>query len=130
MKIDHIGYITGDIEASSVAFSSLGYVKGETFFDEIQKCYICFLCNGDDKIELVQPYEDNVPMSKMLKKRGVSPYHVCYEVQDVQRVYDSLSQKEDWTPMFAPVKAVAFGNRMITYFLNPECGYIEFVNAK
>lgn len=131
MKLDHIGYLTADIEASAKAFVTLGYAKGENFDDDIQKCHICFLTqSGTEAIELVQPYDDNVPMNKMLKKRGTSPYHLCYEVEDVQALYDSLSETEGWTPMFAPVKAIAFGNRLITYFLNAETGFIEFVNAR
>ena len=67
-------------------------------------------------IELVQPYEDNKTMQKMISKRGVSIYHLCYEVEDVQAVYDELSAKDEWVAMFEPVKAVAFNNWKITYF--------------
>ena len=128
MKLDHIGYLTGDIEASAKAFEGLGYNKGQTYPDDIQKCFICFLRSECNTIELVQPYEDNVPMNKMLKKRGVSPYHLCFEVEDVQQTFSTLAEKEGWAPLFAPVKAIAFNNRLITYFLNAETGYIEFVN--
>ena len=129
MKLDHIGYLTGDIEASAKAFVELGYSKGLTYSDDIQKCFICFLKCEDNTIELVQPYEDNAPMNRMLKKKGTSPYHLCYEVEDVQKTFCTLSEKEGWTPLFAPVKAIAFNDRLITYFLNAEAGYIEFVNT-
>ena len=66
----------------------------------------------------------------MLAKRGVSTYHLCYEVEDVQAVYDELSAKDEWVAMFEPVEAVAFNNRKITYFMNYEVGFIEFVNSK
>ena len=85
---------------------------------------------GEALIELVQPYEDNKTMQKMLTKRGVSPYHLCYEVENVQAIYDKLSDTEGWLPMFAPVEAVALVNRKITYFMNYEAGFIEFVNSK
>ena len=80
-------------------------------------------------IELVKPYEQNLSMQKMLKKRGISPYHLCYEVDDVEALYKDLSAKEGWLPIFAPVPAVAFGNRLITYFLNADAGFVEFVNS-
>ena len=99
MKLDHIGYLTGDIEASAKAFADLGYTKEQTYPDDIQKCFICFLRRESDTIELVQPYEDNNPMNKMLRKRDTSPYHLCYEVEDVQALYDHLSEKEGWTPL-------------------------------
>ena len=66
---------------------------------------------GSTDIELVKPYEQNLSMQKMLKKRGVSPYHLCYEVDDVEAIYKDLTAKEGWLPLFKPVPAVAFGNR-------------------
>lgn len=132
MKLHHTGYITGNIDETAKAFEVLGYCKQPTFDDTIQKCFICFLerTTGEPKIELVQPYEDNKTMQKMLTKRGVSPYHLCYEVDDVMAVYDKLLDTEGWLPMFAPVEAIAFDNRKITYFMNAETGFVEFVNKK
>lgn len=132
MKLHHTGYITGNILETAKAFEVFGYVKDATFDDTIQKCHICFLKRGgtEPMIELVQPYEDNKSMQKMLTKRGVSPYHLCYEVEDIQATYDVLSETEGWLPIFAPVQAVAFDNRKIAYFMNAETGYIEFVNRE
>ena len=130
MKLHHTGYITGNIDETAKAFEVLGYTKQPTYDDTIQKCFICFLKRAEDEalIELVQPHEANKTMQKMLTKKGISPYHLCYEVKDVQAISDRLSDTEGWLPMFAPVEAVAFGNRKITYFMNAEMGYIEFVN--
>lgn len=132
MKLHHTGYITDNIEETAKSFEILGYAKQPVFEDTIQKCFICFLKreNYEPLIELVQPYEDNKTMQKMLVKRGVSPYHLCYEVEDVQAIYDTLSDTEGWIPLFTPVEAVAFGNKKITYFMNAETGFIEFVNEK
>lgn len=132
MKLHHTGYLTGNIEESAKVFEILGYVAQPMFDDTVQRCFICFLkrAEGESLIELVQPYEDNKTMQKMLTKRGVSPYHLCYEVEDVQAIYDKLSDTEGWLPMFAPVEAIAFENRKIVYFMNYEVGFIEFVNSK
>lgn len=132
MKLHHIGYITGNIDETASAFEVLGYEVQPLHDDTIQKCFICFLAREEREplIELVQPYEDNRTMQKMLAKRGVSPYHLCYEVDDVQVIYDKLSNTDGWLPMFEPVAAVALGNRKITYFMNGETGFVEFVNKK
>lgn len=132
MKLHHIGYITGNLNEAARTFEVLGYVQQPVFNDTIQRCYVCFLKHEDDEplVELVQPYEDNKSMQKMLTKRGVSPYHLCYEVADVQAMYDKLMNMVGWLPMFAPVEAVAFDNRKITYFMNAEAGFVEFVNEK
>lgn len=127
-KTNHIGYLTGDIEATIKEFEKLGYVAGEIFNDDTQRTYICFLTKPNElSIELVKPYQDNKTMQKMLAKRGVSPYHICYEVDDVEQEYNHLIQ-ENWTALFKPVAASAFGNKKICYFWNSEIGFIELVN--
>lgn len=129
-KIDHIGYLTGDIAATAKAFEKLGYQMGEIVNDDTQRTRICFLTKANEvRVELVEPYEDNRTMQKMLTKQGVSPYHTCYEVDDVDREYEQLIQ-EDWVALFKPVAAPAFGNRKICYFWNAEIGFIELVNKQ
>lgn len=129
-RIDHVGYLTGDILSTAKAFEKLGYQMGEIVDDDTQRTRICFLTKLDEvRVELVEPYEDNKTMQKMLAKRGVTPYHICYEVDDVDSEYEQLIQ-EDWTALFKPVAAPAFGNRKICYFWNSEIGFIELVNKQ
>ena len=127
-KLDHIGYLTGNIPETSKAFEILGYVAGEIVNDDTQQTRICFLHKeGEVNIELVEPYEDNKTMQKMFAKRGVSPYHTCYEVEDIDIEYGKLIN-QNWTALFEPVAAPAFGNRRICYFWNREIGFVELVN--
>ena len=127
---DHVGYLTGDIRSTAKEFERLGYVAGDIVDDDTQRTKICFLTKpGEVRIELVQPYEDNKTMQKMLTKRGVTPYHMCYEVDDVDQEYDKLIQ-EDWTALFKPVAAPAFDGRKICYFWSSEIGFIELVNRE
>ncbi len=96
MKIHHIGYLTKNIDASIPAFEELGYVQCEEIKnDEIQLCKICLLSHrtNNDCIELVEPYDGNVQMNKMLSKRGNSAYHICYEVPDVYSIYEQFCNK-------------------------------------
>lgn len=132
MKVHHVGYITNDIEESIAGFEVLGYIGNEILNDPIQNCKICLLTElqTGDIIELVQPNEDNLQMLKLLKKRGCSAYHICYEVDDVEFVYQQFLSKEGWMNIFEPKVAVALGGRKITYFYNTKIGFIEFVNSK
>lgn len=126
--IDHIGYLTGDISATAREFERLGYKAGDITNDDTQRTRICFLTKpGEVRIELVEPYENNKTMQKMLTKQGVAPYHTCYQVEDVEKEYENLIL-HDWTALFKPVAATAFGGRKICYFWNAEIGYIELVN--
>lgn len=127
--IEHIGYITKSIEKTAETFRFLGYVAEDIVNDDIQKTRICFLRKtGEVSIELVEPYPENATMLKMLKK-GTTPYHTCYTVPDVQAVFEKL-QDMGFTPLFAPVAALAFGNRLICYFWKNDIGLIEVVERE
>lgn len=126
-KIDHIGYLTESISESMQVLETLGYGRGQIFNDDTQKCKICFLKKtGEVRLELVEPYEDNKTMQKMLKKQDNGPYHTCYIVDDIDMVFETMKQ-EGWYPMFAPVEAIAFGGKKICYLFKDEVGYIEIV---
>lgn len=125
--LEHIGYITDNIVKTAEAFLLLGYKADVVVNDDTQRTRICFLTkSGATKIELVEPYEDNKTMQKMLK-RGVTPYHTCYEVDDVNAAYEEMLD-HDFTPLFKPVAAPAFNNRLICYFWKSDIGFIELVN--
>ena len=64
-------------------------------------------------------------MLKMLKK-GTTPYHTCYMVPDIQAAYTQLVEL-GFTPLFPPVEAPAFDNRLICYFWKNDIGFIEMV---
>lgn len=125
--LDHIGYLTDNINNTAKTFGLLGYVAGDIVNDDTQKTRICFLTKKDEKnIELVEPYEENKTMQKMLKK-GVSPYHTCYIVKDIDNSYDYLVN-QGFTPLFNPVAAPAFNNRKICYFWKSDIGLLEIVS--
>ena len=127
-SIDHIGYLTRSIEDTAKQFEVLGYSTGEIYDDHIQRTRLCFLSRGNEpRIELVEPFEDNQPMQNLLAKTGVAPYHLCYQVDNIEEEYEKLID-HNWTPLFKPVEAVAFGGRKICYFSNRKIGFIELVH--
>ena len=129
-RIDHVGYLTGDILSTAKAFEKLGYQMGKIVDDDTQRTRICFLTKPDEvRVELVEPYEDNKTMQKMLAKRGNGPYHLCYCVDDIYASYEELVDN-DWIPLFKPIEAPALGNRLICYFFKQDAGFIELVNIK
>ena len=125
--LDHVGYITDDIVQTVASFQLLGYKADAIINDDTQRTRICFLRkSGETNMELVEPYEDNKTMQKMLK-RGVTPYHTCYVVDDIMASYEEMLDN-DFTPLFKPVAAPAFDNRLICYFFKSDIGFIELVN--
>lgn len=126
-KIDHIGWLTDSIEETSKVFSILGYKADAIVNDDTQRCRICFIYKPNEvRVELVEPYEDNKTMQRMLKKQGCGPYHTCHTVKDIDATYEELVSK-DFIPLFQPVAAPAFGGRRICYFFKQEIGYYEVV---
>ena len=125
-QLEHIGYITNDIAKTAESFRLLGYEANDIVDDDTQHTRICFLRKqGSTTIELVEPYEDNRTMQKMLK-RGVTPYHTCYATSDIMAAYEEMLDN-DFTPLFKPVPAPAFDNRRICYFFKQETGFVELV---
>jgi methylmalonyl-CoA/ethylmalonyl-CoA epimerase len=127
-KIHHIGYVTDNIIITSAIFEELGYESDEKILDPIQKVYICFLHKGNvPSIELVEPIDEHSSINKILKRNGVSPYHICYEVSDIEKAYSGLVE-DGFVPLFRPVEAAAINDRLICYLYKKEIGYIELVN--
>ena len=128
-RIEHIGYVTKNIEKTAETFKILGYSSETVVNDDTQKTKICFLRKeGEVSIELVEPYPENTTMLNMLKK-GATPYHTCYTVSDVQKTYEQLKEL-GFTPLFSPVPAPAFGNRLICYFWKKDIGLVEIVEQE
>jgi len=130
-KIEHIGYLTDNIEETIKVFAPLGFRQvGDVVNDDTQRTKLCFIEKaGETPIELVEPYEDNRTMQRMLSKHGNGPYHLCYGVDDIDASYEEM-MAADWLPLFKPVEAPALGNRKICYFFKQEVGYMELVSNK
>lgn len=123
----HIGYAVREIAVTAAHYQEAGWTLSEEVIDPIQNVRIAFLSRPDTPlIELVAPVDDKSPVVQTLEKSGVAPYHVCYEVEDIQEAVKQLRQKR-YIPLFKPVPAVALGNRLICYLYNPEVGLIELL---
>ena len=48
---------------------------------------------GGAAIELLEPVDDNSPISKFLDKRGEGIHHICFLVDDIEAVLDRLKER-------------------------------------
>jgi len=127
LTFHHIGYAVESIDETAAFYLANGYEKSPTVLDDVQQTNICFLSKqGEPTIELVEPATEKCSVNKILKKNGVHPYHCCYEADNVERAFDALCEA-GFTPLFRPVEAIAFQNRLICYFFKREVGFIEIV---
>ena len=127
MKFHHIGVVTDDISKTSKFYLDVGYNKTKIVYDPLQKVNIIFLSKKSmPTIELLEPTSLDSPVTKTLKKSGVSPYHLCYSVKDINLSVKELRKKK-FIPLFKPVSAVALDMKKICFLYNKNLGLIELV---
>ena len=123
----HIGYAVRDIVATAEFYTYAGWVLSDIVVDPIQNTQIAFLKrDGFPLIELVAPVDENSPICKILKTSGVTPYHVCYSVADIDNAIAELRAKR-FVLLFNPVPAVALNHKKISYLMHPHVGLIELI---
>lgn len=128
-RFHHIGYVTDNITNTAAPYLQVGYEATPVIEDPIQRVYICFLTkDGFPRMELIAPIDENSSVNKIFKKTGVAPYHVCYEVDDINSAFDELVDVQGYIPLFRPVEAIALDNKLICYLYKKEIGFIELVN--
>ena len=126
----HIGIATPDIERTATLYKQADYRMTEIIADPIQNVNICFLSKKfHPLIELVSPLNTDSPVSKIIEKSGVTPYHMCYEVDDILESILKLKQLKFFS-LSKPVPAMALQNRLICFLYHLDSGLIELLQSK
>lgn len=126
-RFHHIGIAVKNIDNTARIYINAGYCKTETVYDPIQHVNICFLSKqGMPVIELLEPIDESSPVFKTIEKNGVTPYHHCYEVDDISIAIKDL-RKLKFIQLGNPVEACAINNRKVAFFFNQDIGLIEIV---
>ena len=128
-QFHHIGIAVKDIGATARIYESGGYKSSATIYDPIQNVDICWLTkDGAPTVELLAPINENSPVNKILEKNGVSPYHTCYVVKDIQEGISEL-RKQKYVMVSKPAEAVALKGSKVAFLFNKNIGLIELVEA-
>lgn len=126
-KIHHIGYLVKNIEKATSEFIKLGYETcGDVVYDDIRCIDILFLEKDGYKIELVKPIGEKSVVHSLIKKVGVGPYHICYEVDDIEKAGQEL-RENGYVSLDESNPAVAIDGRCVAFFYNRYLGMIELV---
>lgn len=125
----HIGIACKDIEKTKSFYVSMGYEATATVDDPLQHVRICFLNKqGCPRLELVEPMDEQSPVLRTLSSAGVTPYHLCYQVEDINEAISSLRHKR-FVLVNGPVPACAMNDRLIAFMFNQHSGLIELVES-
>lgn len=129
MKFHHIGVAVKNISATAAIYVGAGYQQSETCFDPEQNVNICWLTKeGMPVVELLEPVDETSPVNNTLKKNGVTPYHTCYIVDDIDRAVAEL-KKMKYVVVSKPLEAVAIHRCKVCFLYNKNVGLIELVEA-
>lgn len=136
MKVDHIGYLTSDINKSIPVFQQLGYtLETDIYTDNVpdgsnaaRNVYLCFLRNETTRVELVSPIDDKSDVASTIKRQGEGPYHICYRVNDLDENIAEM-KSSGWMLLKRPAKAMAFKNARVAFLFKKGAGMIELVET-
>ena len=129
MKFHHIGVAVKSIDATAAMYERAGYRMSDIVFDPIQNVNICWLTKESAPIvELLAPVDDTSPVCKTLEKNGVTPYHCCYVVDNLDEAVKKL-RKERYVLTSKPEPAVAFCGSKVCFLYNKNVGLIELVET-
>jgi methylmalonyl-CoA/ethylmalonyl-CoA epimerase len=129
MKIHHIGYAVKDISKSLKMFVDLGYeLKNEIVEDKKRKVEIVFVQNNNYLVELISPLDGVSPINNYLDKIGSSPYHICYETNEIELIIANL-RKQRYLIVEQPSEAIALNNRRVAFLYHPNYGLLELLET-
>lgn len=130
LKFDHIGIACRDIEKTKAFYLAMGYEASSVVEDPIQHVRICFLANSEaPRLELLEPLDEQSPVARTLEMAGVSPYHLCYRVEDIDDTIARL-RSQRFLLVSGPVPACAMENRRVAFLFQKNTGLIELVEAQ
>lgn len=127
MTPHHIGYLVKNIDKATTEFTKLGYsIIKEKCYDDYRKVYITFLDNSGYCVELISPANDDSVVSGLMAKYKNSPYHICYETDNLEACADELAAS-GFVAIDTATPAPAIGGKRVQFFMNRFMGMIEIV---
>ena len=132
MKLHHIGIVVENIQKSLGELTKYLDFESTTMPSLVgsQKVNICFLKTNNVFLELIEPAEENSPISNFIKKGG-GFHHLCFEVDDIHLELEKM--KKNGAHIVVDV-VKGFEERLIAFVMldmkNTNCNLIELAEKK
>ena len=132
MKLHHIGIVVKNIQESLGELTNYLNFESTTLPSLVgsQKVNVCFLKTNNVFLELIEPAQENSPVSDFSKKGG-GYHHLCFEVDDIHLELEKIL-KNGARVIVDVVKG--FEDRLTTFVIldmkNTNCNLIEFAEKK
>jgi len=93
-KIEHLGIAVKDLKVSIPLYEKLFQTPCyKTEAVESEGVKTAFFQIGESKIELLEASNPESPIAKFLEKRGAGFHHVAFEVDDIDKEIERLSNE-------------------------------------
>ncbi len=132
MKLHHIGIVVENIQKSLGELTKYLDFESTTMPSLVgsQKVNICFLKTNNVFLELIEPAEENSPISNFIKKGG-GFHHLCFEVVDIHLELEKM--KKNGARIVVDV-VKGFEERLTAFVMldmkNTNCNLIELAEKK
>ena len=131
IKVHHLGIAVSKMDASIKAYENLGWeLDGSITDDEVRNVQIAFMkhCTSGEMIELISPMGEKSPVTETLRnmKNVATPYHICYEVKNLEEAIETL-KSERYILTDGAKPAPAIGGRRVVFLMNRDGGLIELL---
>ena len=132
MKLHHIGIVVKNIQKSLGELNQYLHFESTTVPSLVgsQKVNICFLKTNNVFLELIEPAQENSPISDFVKKKG-GFHHLCFEVDDIHVELERM--KKNGARVIVDVVS-GFENRLTAFVMldmkNTNCNLIELAEKK
>ena len=133
MTIHHIGYLVDSIENAASEFEKLGFLRmGEVVQDSLRDVYILLLSNAGQIVELVQPICDSSPVYTLRKRYRNSPYHICYETENIQGRIEKMVKIGGGYTLIQPAQPAPAipGCPKVAFLVNRHIGIVELMEER
>lgn len=137
MKVDHIGYLTKDLDACAQALAQLGFNRlTPDIRDDVpdgrgrsRNVQLCFMENEGTVVELVSPLGEDSDVYNRLKTNGEGPYHICFAAENLAKTLETM-RGQGWRVLRRPEPAVAFGGAPVAFLVKKGAGMVEIVERR
>ena len=132
MKLHHIGIVVKNIQESLGELTKYLDFESTTVPSLVgsQKVNICFLKTNNVFLELIEPAQENSPISNFIKEGG-GFHHLCFEVDDIHIELEKM--KKNGAYVIVDVVS-GFENRLTAFVMldmkNTNCNLIELAEKK
>ena len=128
-KFHHYGLAIESLEVTSHYLKTLNYDLGKSVYDENQKVF-CSLNTHQilPPIELLWAGDQKSPIDNILKNKGSSIYHICYEVEDLDKLLTELKANNiRFFCISTPKPAILFNFRKVCFYHIHGFGIVEYL---